>query len=46
MELKIKTDVTKLRNEMHFDVQRTTKAAVFRDRTKYTRKCKHKGVEW
>ena len=30
------------RNEMHFEVQRRTHAQVFRDRTKYTRKVKHK----
>ena len=41
----IKVDQTKLRNEMHFDVQRRTRANVFRDRTKYTRKRKHKGKE-
>lgn len=43
--IKIKVDVTKLRNEMHFDVQRRTRANVFRDRTKYSRKRKHKGKE-
>ena len=37
-KITIKTDVTKLRNQMHFDVQRTTRAAVFKDRTKYDRK--------
>lgn len=41
----IKVDQTKLRNEMHFDVQRRTRANVFRDKTKYTRKRKHKGKE-
>ena len=30
------------RNEMHFEVQQRTHAQVFRDRTKYTRKVKHK----
>lgn len=30
------------RNEMHFEVQKRTRAQVFRDRTKYTRKVKHK----
>lgn len=30
------------RNEMHFEVQKRTHAQVFRDRTKYTRKVKHK----
>lgn len=41
--IKVKVDITKLRNEMHFDVQRATRAHVFRDRTKYTRKRKHRG---
>ena len=41
----IKVNQTKLRNELHFDVQRTTRANVFRDRTKYTRKKKHKNKE-
>lgn len=40
--LTIKVDVTKLRNEMHFEVQKTTRAHVFRDKTKYTRKEKHR----
>ena len=43
--LHIKVDQTKLRNEMHFDVQRNTRANVFRDRIKYTRKSKYKGKE-
>ena len=34
-----------IRNEMHFDVQRNTKAQVFKDKTKYTRKRKHKNKE-
>lgn len=34
-----------VRNEMHFDVQRRTRMNVFRDRTKYTRKKKHKNKE-
>ena len=42
--LKIRVDVTRLRNEMHFEVQRTTRAHVFRDKTKYTRKEKHRAV--
>lgn len=33
---------TDARNEMHFEVQQRTRANVFRDRTKYTRKVKHK----
>lgn len=34
-----------LRNEMHFNVQRTTRANIFRNRKKYTRKKKHKNKE-
>ena len=41
----IKVNPTKLRNELHFDVQRNTRANVFKDRTKYTRKRKHKNKE-
>ena len=43
--IKIKIDQTKLPNKLHFDVQRNTRANVFRDRTKYTRKRKHKNLE-
>jgi len=43
--IKIKVDVTKLRNEMHFDIQRRTRANVFRNRKKYNRKRKHKNKE-
>lgn len=43
--LHIKVNQTKLRNEFHFDVQRTTRSNVFKDRTKYTRKRKHKNKE-
>lgn len=42
----IRVDQTKLRNEMHFEVQRTTRANVFRDRKKYTRKFKHKAKNY
>ena len=42
----IKVDITKVRNELHFDVQRNTRANIFRDRTKYTRKEKHKGCSF
>ena len=38
----IKVDQTKLPNKMHFEVQRTTRANVFRNRKKYNRKLKHK----
>ena len=41
----IKVDQTKIRNPMHFEVQQRTRAHVFRDRTKYTRKKKHKKSE-
>lgn len=40
--LHLNTTKTNPRNEMHFDVQRSTRMNVFRDRTKYTRKQKHK----
>ena len=31
-----------LRNTLHFDVQRNTHANIFKDKTKYNRKSKHK----
>ena len=34
-----------IRNLDHFNVQRTTRANIFKDRTKYTRKKKHKNKE-
>lgn len=34
-----------VRNTMHFEIQRNTKAHVFKDKTKYTRKRKHKNQE-
>lgn len=40
--IRVKLDVIKLRNELHFEVQKSTRANVFRDRTKYCRKKKHK----
>ena len=43
--LHIKPNDLTIRNEMHFDVQRNTKAQVFKDKTKYTRKRKHKNKE-
>jgi len=30
-------------NSLHFEIQKKTKMGIFRDRTKYTRKRKHKG---
>ena len=41
--IKVKVDQTKLPNKMHLEVQKTTRANVFRNRKKYTRKVKHKG---
>lgn len=41
----VKVDQVKLPNKLHFDVQRNTRMNVFRDRTKYSRKRKHKGKE-
>lgn len=31
-------------NKLHFDIQRNTRANVFRDKTKYTRKEKHRTI--
>jgi len=42
--LHIKAD-TLQRNELHFHIQKNTRANVFRDKTKYTRKVKHKNRE-
>lgn len=36
---------TEIRNQDHFEVQRKTRAHVFRDRKLYNRKVKHKKVE-
>lgn len=45
MVIKIKTDVSKLPNKMHFEVQKTTRAHVFIDRKKRSKNGykKHKG---
>lgn len=45
MNIKIKVDQTKLPNKMHLEVQKNTRANVFRDRKKYTRKIKHRNNE-
>ena len=37
----IEQEVT-IRNTMHFEVQKNTRAQIFKDKTKYTRKVKHK----
>ena len=41
----VKVDYSKLRNELHFNVQKTTRMNIFKDKTKYTRKKKHKNLE-
>ena len=41
----INPNESNLRNEMHFSVQLTTRAHIFRDKKKYTRKKKHKNAE-
>ena len=38
----IQVKPTDTRNEMHFEVQKSTRANVFRNHKKYTRKNKHK----
>lgn len=43
--LKIKAKQLKAPNQMHLDVQRKTRMNIFRDRTKYSRKRKHKNRE-
>jgi len=40
--IKVKVNQTELPNKLHFEIQRTTRANVFRDRTKYCRKRKHR----
>ena len=40
--IKIKADDRKIPNKDHFETQLKTKANIFRDRKKYTRKIKHK----
>ena len=42
IKINIKPEDIKVRNELHFNVQKTTRANIFRDKTKYTRKVKHK----
>ena len=44
--IKIKVNQTELPNKMHFEIQRRTRAQVYRDRTKYTRKRKYKNRDW
>ena len=44
-KMRIKVDLSKIPNDMHFEVQRKTRMNIFRDRTKYSRKRKHKNRE-
>ena len=47
IRIKVKVNQTELPNKMHFEVQKNTRAVVFRDRTKYCRRRKHKGqTDW
>ena len=41
----IKVDPAKVRNEFPFNIQKRNRMNIFRDRTKYTRKRKHKNME-
>lgn len=41
--LHIKTNQTELPNKLHLEIQKKNPMRIFRDRTKYTRKMKHKG---
>ena len=41
----VKVDPTKVPNKLHFEIQKANRANVFRDRTKYSRKRKHKNQE-
>lgn len=34
-----------IRNELHFEIQKNNSAKVFKDKTKYSRKQKHKNKE-
>ena len=40
--IKIKVKQTELPNKFHFEVQRTTRMAIFKDKTKYCRRRKHR----
>lgn len=43
LTIHIKTNQTELPNKIHFEIQKNNPMRIFRDRTKYTRKMKHKG---
>ena len=40
--IKIKVNQTSLPNKLHFEIQKNTRAIVYRNRKKYTRKTKYK----
>lgn len=44
-KIRISVNPVKVPNKLHFDIQRSTRSAIFRDRTKYSRKRKHKNFE-
>lgn len=41
MKIKVK-DYSKIPNKMHFEIQKSTRASIYKDKTKYSRKLKHK----
>lgn len=45
LKLTVSVDPSSVHNELHFEVQRKTRMNIFRDRTKYSRKRKHKNLE-
>lgn len=45
MKMTISVNPSSVRNELHFEVQKRTRMNIFRDRTKYSRKRKHKNLE-
>lgn len=45
IRFKVSVDPSKVRNEFHFDVQRSTHAQVYKNKKAYTRKEKHKNKE-
>lgn len=43
IKVKVKVNQTELPNKLHLNVQKSTRMNIFRDKTKYRRKVKHKG---
>ena len=39
---KVKEKEVNIQNKLHFEIQKNNKSIVFKDKTKYTRKTKHK----